>query len=551
MSFDLNSITLSPNNWFSTKIKYEGQGRAEFLDPKGIIEGPVKVQFDEFGESSVEMEIEKVETEQPLQFGLMQLFSGSKPIKGKNQIVMGIGTEHNPCTKLTVITPQGVFSAKDNIHYSEELKMFSSEESGRLTFHLLRSQFDVAGSGMAKYWVIPLSNLVSEFALRHSGLDRHPLRIYPTPAVPDGLLERDLMIATLKANQKNRLIIFQFNDSLGFIEPLADFDERKSQLLAGRKRSTITAVMVGEVGFSSIESDDLERWFPFDFLKLLSLATGVEVGAPWIEFRDDQGELVRRIHVNLGRPSFSRGHTAIREDIHRGTSHLLTKAPSSPHYGRSYLRVAIKNLVKGGLHGLTIEDTLSHLFRAFDSLCEEYQLKEPLALDGKNKEVVDTVIRKATKTIRDVAKQVESEGNPSEAKLLRRIAGQVAGAKKVRPGFGKAVVSLMERFDLPDAAIIAAYYEENPRPDGKKWPDVLSYYRGITMHRSYFDVLGRKHEIEDLVRITKHLHDILVRIVFKMLGYNGTYQPTVVSWTTDATVDWVKPDLPANRLGYK
>jgi hypothetical protein len=71
------------------------------------------------------------------------------------------------------------------------------------------------------------------------------------------------------------------------------------------------------------------------------------------------------------------------------------------------------------------------------------------------------------------------------------------------------------------------------------------------MHRSYFDVVGGKHEVEDLLRITKHLHDILTRIILKMLGYNGKYQPTVLSWSTGADVEWVKQDLSVDQLGYK
>lgn len=550
-NFELNSVIPLPNNWFLTRIEYEGQGRAEFHDPRGIIKGPVKIYFDEFGESNAEMEIQVVETEQSLRFGLMEFLSGSKPVEGLNQVVMGIGTRRNPCTKLVVSTPQGIFSATDSIHYGEELKLFGDGEGGKLSFHLLRSQFDVADAGTAKYWVIPLSNFVSEFALSHPDLDRHPLRIYPTPLVPDGLSEQDSMRAILRANQKNRLIVFRFNDSLGFIEPLPDFDDRKRQLLAGRERSLITAVMVGEVKSQSIGFDDLKGWFPFGFFDLLGLATGVEVGAPWIEFRDDRGGLVRRIHVRLGHSLFSRGHAAIHEDIHIGIGHLLTRAPASPHYDKSYLRVAIKNLIRGGLYSRSIEDRLSHLFRAFDGLCEEFQLKKPLTLDGRTKELVGRIIKRASKEIRVLAKQAENQGRVFEARLLRRIAEQVAGAKTVTTGFGSAVVTLLDKFGLHDAELVTAYYEQNPRPDGRQWPAVLSYYRGVTMHRSYFDVVGGNHEVEDLLRITKHLHDILTRIILKMLGYNGKYQPTVLSWSTDADVDWVKQDLLADQLGYE
>ena len=69
--------------------------------------------------------------------------------------------------------------------------------------------------------------------------------------------------------------------------------------------------MIGEVGNSSIEFTNLDTWFPFEFLLLLGIATGSEIGAPWIEFRDATGKLVRRLHVGLGNPVFLRGHAAI------------------------------------------------------------------------------------------------------------------------------------------------------------------------------------------------------------------------------------------------
>jgi hypothetical protein len=35
----------------------------------------------------------------------------------------------------------------------------------------------------------------------------------------------------------------------------------------------------------------------------------------WIEFRDDKGTLVQRMHANFNNPRFSKGHEAIDEVI--------------------------------------------------------------------------------------------------------------------------------------------------------------------------------------------------------------------------------------------
>lgn len=214
-----------------------------------------------------------------------------------------IGGPGNPCGRLTVTTEHGIFSAQENILYGFGGDIFLKKR-GRLSFQLQSSQFDAAAARAPKYWIIPLCNFLSSFMQEHQALDRHPLRICPTLIVLSGLPEHEAMIAEDSANQRHRLIVFEFNTSLGFIEPLADYDEGKGRLLEGRERNTITAVMVGEVGANSIDFVDLEQWLPSDFLLLLGLASGVEVGAPWIEFRDDQGLLVRRIHATFWRSLF-------------------------------------------------------------------------------------------------------------------------------------------------------------------------------------------------------------------------------------------------------
>jgi hypothetical protein len=48
--------------------------------------------------------------------------------------------------------------------------------------------------------VMPLTNFLSRLTSRHPALDRHPLRIYPTPIVPDGLEGEDAFIANHNAN---------------------------------------------------------------------------------------------------------------------------------------------------------------------------------------------------------------------------------------------------------------------------------------------------------------------------------------------------------------
>lgn len=540
-----------PSSWFLTDVEYDGHGYAKFDEPKGILSGNIKIRFLESGDSIVEMQIEQIENEKTLQFGLFEFLSGEKKQRTEKGYRFDFTGSSNPCITLTVKTTEGVFSSTKNIRYGYSLEAFPNDKPAKLRFHLIRSIFEASNENPAQYWVFPLLNFLSEFDQNHPTLDRHPLRIYPTPSIAEKFEGESKPISWLRANSKNRLIIFEFKDRLGFIEALPDYEARKNKLISGQEQSIITAVMVGEIEEDIADEMKPEEFLPADFLLLLGFATGSEVGAPWIELRDAGEQLVRRFHSKLSTPVFSNGRTIIREHIHRGTGHLLTQSQFSLDFGKAHFRVALKHLLLEGRQNLSIENKLSHLFRAFDALCEAYGISKTSTLsDFLGEEITNKVqdaIKQAVGTISGLAKTTDKK---TESELLMRIASQISGAKYLRVGFGKAIVALMEKFGLHDASIIAKHYDDNPRSDRKKWPEVLSSYRGISIHRGYFEFEEGNHDMEDVIRIMFHLHDILVRIILKMLGYNGTYQPIVIKGTTDQFVDWVTPDTPASRLGY-
>src|SRR5882762_8719316 len=114
MIFDPENIPIALNDWFSTRIEYEGRGRAEFLDPHGAMEGRTRVEINENGTSKIEMAIEGMDEEWPLP--LMQRISGQKPLETGGAIPF-TGGPSNPCTRLSISTPQGEFSATEGIHY--------------------------------------------------------------------------------------------------------------------------------------------------------------------------------------------------------------------------------------------------------------------------------------------------------------------------------------------------------------------------------------------------------------------------------------------------
>ncbi|MCY7383137.1 MAG: hypothetical protein LH628_11260 [Microcoleus sp. CAN_BIN18] len=535
-----------PNNWFLTNIDYEGEGRAEFENPKGYIEGLVKVSFDELGNSSIEMNVAQCYTEQPLRVGFIEFFNADSPIEQEGRFSFSNRLGSNPCKSLIVNTPNGIYSAQGSIFYNPIISL--GGDSTRVEFYLVPSYFDNINAELPKYWVFPIFNLISDFTERNSQLDCHPLRIIPkfddAENTTWAALSRKLFLNI------HRLIVFDFKGTKGFLQKLLDFKERKNQLDSGQVQRTITALMVGEVGSESIDIDKLTNWLPFGLLPLLSLATGSEVGIPWIEFRDANGGLVRRIHKRFGQPKFSRGHITISGQDNPGTGYLLTCAQSSTHYGKAPLGSVIFDLVQSSSDSLTIEDKLNKICRAFDYLCQHYELDTQdllRALDDHYQDIVKKTLSSAAQEIRLVAQAASDSG---QSKLLKKIAERTINSSNKDRDFGLAVTDLLKHLGLHDADIIDAYYQSNPRADGRThWSSVLSRYRGIAVHTGDFSFQEKTYDIHDVVRITYHLYDILVRIVFKMLGYDGTYQPIIRNQTSQP-VDWVNADLPARELGY-
>lgn len=530
------------NDWFEPDTLYEGLGEAEFLEPHGLVKGKTKVVFNQHGEQAITLEVSERQSE------IKSIFDFLK---------MG-GLNNNPCIRLTVHTKNGIFETTGKVFYSYSISLRKNNSGTRLSFFTSESKFESNKAKLPKYWVLPLSNFVSEFTEQFMEFGNHPLRIYRTPKIPRAITGSDRDLAVYVANQKNRLIVFRNSDGIGFIEPLVDYQDRKQALLAGKVRNTLTAIMVGELGLHpSGNFSDLHTWFPIDYLHLLGIATGSEIGATWIEIRDERGKLVRRIHVDFGNPTFIKGHRSIDEVAAKGIGHLLTQAVSSPYWGTSLLRVVLRHVVRGGLQNQTLlEDRFSYLCRGFETLCKKLgiytqQLNLTQGLNDEEKNAVKTILQESSKRLLDYSQNHETAKFPDKVRKIQKIGDRVLSSQSKSNDFGLAVCDLLQQFTFPDADIVDAYYAASPRPDKiMAWHQVLSFYRGAVLHVGYFDV-SIQHNREDIMRIILHLHDALLRVVFRMLNYSSTYIPTVVSYTINKPIDWVKPDTPAQQLGYK
>ena len=281
------------HNWCSTRVEYKGHGRAEFSHPKGYVEGSVTVTFDEMGRRSVTMQVENIESDRELQLGLNEFLSGRQPVKDGNAVQLDVGLDYNSCTRLEITTPDGTYiTTGEEVFYGHSQHFLSNSNEAILRFHPGSSRFDAVGAGNARYWVLPLTNFVTEFTYYRGGVDNHPLRLRnqpELPELPDDLPQDQVEVARLWAWANQPVILFGWKERLCFIEALPDYGARKSCLTENRHQRLVTAVMVGEVDGDGVGIDALENLVPVDALRALGFATGVEVGAPWLELRDETG----------------------------------------------------------------------------------------------------------------------------------------------------------------------------------------------------------------------------------------------------------------------
>jgi hypothetical protein len=530
-----NSKPSDQNGWFSASITYQGRGRVEFDDPQGSVEGEITILCDESGRFEIEMIVDptSIQANPPLKTGLLEeLLSGSKTQDKDGAIYFGIAAKMNTCTSLQVNLTNGVINAIGEVILRRTLN-----NRAKIGFWLSEFHFTPHGSREPKYWSIPLSNFLSSFTITYKSFEQlkgHPLLL----------------------NSNGSVIEFLYKDKFAYIEPLLDYEERKEKLETGFSKQLFTALMVGE-GVGGIQDyTDVSTWLSTDVLVLLGVAVGTEVGTNRIELFSEDGELVKRIHVNLGTHDFHKGHVAIRQNVDDGgIGYFLTKAQSMPAYGSSYLRVASRYLIQSGYYHQAIETQLVHLFRAFDGLCKYYNVDTislSASLSPSEKTNIQNILNNTKMQIENIANSYKVSGDYDTAGKIDAIARRTGGMMDKDKPFGLSVVELLKIFNLYDSDVASNHFKSNPRADKiDLWSSILAHYRGIVIHEGHFDFLGGKYNIHDVMVVRNHLHDILLRIILQLLGYEGTYQPTVIHLATKQKIDWVQPVISGTRLGYK
>lgn len=531
------------SSWFRDRFSHTGRATLEFESPRGSVSSEGTVNVDEHGSFAASFRVEGFEYLEPDKpeegYALERLLTGN-PVTRDDGMTTEISlASRNTCTSFRLETPEGVLKAVGAMTY-----WIGNDDHGGYSISVLPFQlrYDVTGKEDATYWVVPLSNFVAGFLQK------------PSP----GVQANPLLVSTGGYS----LIEFDSNGGKAFIERVPEYDSRVKELREGRATNRVTSVMVGPVRDKAHDSfEELDEWVPFYLLGVLGLATGSEVGSPWVELRDATGELVRRFYMRPAAPKYIAGHTAVSDALGLERLGPLLSAASLPEaaaeLNKSYLRVTIKLMIRAKLGSATVEDGLAYATRAVDGLCQEFGLqKRPGAkevLSETQARELNDLLAETASGIREMAKGLGTAGETSRAEVLEEIARKIPNVVFLSVGFNKAAIALLEKFNLPDERIISPFIKRHPRfKKHKNFAGLVAGYRGRVMHVNYLGITkGDLAKAYNAIILTNHLHDLLLRIVFKIIGYSGTYNPTVSDFSDDQPVDWVDNKTTPRQLGYE
>jgi hypothetical protein len=486
-------------------------------------------------------------------FGLAFLSASELKVTEGRKTLSSLGPL-NLCKEFSIESASGSFTASGVRLAGLTL---GGKEAKPLRFQVREGKFETKNTKPPKYFAMPLFNCLVELSDRIIG--QHPLRIYPTPQIPDGLREKDKPLAAWKANEKNQVAAFLLEGRWCFVERLPDYEQRVASLRTGDQRR-ITAVLVGEVAAARATSSlsEFASWFPLELFSALGFASGTEVSLPWVEIRDEEGGLIRTLHGRPILPSFSEGDSLLgeftRAAARGGMGQFLTGYLALPLSQRSCLEATMNHARLGSVGTPSrLYDILDHLIRALECLCREHGfMQQDLSrgLSDQTRQRLVSLISPLASGIRQLQGDALAAGAMEEHRLLSTIQGRAANIATTENKFGLAVVSLLESFGLPDPDILDRFLGSSARKDGlRDWASLLTSYRGATIHEGYMD-FEKKHDVQDVARVCTHLKDVIARLVFKECAYDGTYDSPVRSGFGSQKVEWVQPNTTADELGF-
>jgi hypothetical protein len=464
---------VTPREWLEFDNCYEGEGQAIFSSNPGTIRGPMSVVYREDGTAErFEMTVQELLAEQHpgMTADNVYFFVHGEPIP-REPYSFSFGGFHNRCVDVRLEGRNFDMRAGDPI---------ASADGPKIIFRPIRASVQFRCQAAPRYWVAPLLNFVSDFVVSTTELHRHVLRTRETapfhPEVGEARVYHEQAY-----REANAVIPFACEHETAFIEPLLDYEERSAKVDAGE--TLVTAVMVGRVP-SRFDATERDEWFPSDLLTLLGLATGRGVGVPFVELRGPSGELVRRMHEEIGSPSTRRRTRLIDEAFDRSTGALLSAFLSSEHRDAPWLRVALRHLLRAFTGDMTVEDRLGHLFRTIEGLAGGLALNRSRPL-----ELTEATGHRVAQALGDCIARLEAASTGATQADQERIRGVTNRIKEVQansPSFRTQLLELLVHARLADAPWLREFRFRTKISGGRTaWSSAAADYRNRIFHEGF------------------------------------------------------------------
>lgn len=434
------------------------------------------------------------------------------------------------CTQLRIDTSDGVFTS-DRVQIAEV--KFGSSVTLTLEFEAATFVPVSAQSVVPKYYALPLINYIGHYGDSSLRVASNPLWLHP---------------ASWPCTE------FELCGNPAFIQKLEYkvHDSRCEAIESGRSKYEAPAMLVGEY-CAALQNDPAFDIFRFGVLPVLSLATGTQVLAPWIEFRDEHGGLARREHVLWRGPGYCKGHRAIEDVRGRRIAKLLQCAQESigpgrhdwQQFGKKEWARILHRVIQIGWNDMNSwEQMCQHACIAIDSLSNRFGVAQRRLRDeipSADAGALDKIFVDACKLIKEVKNRQRSA---HEGAIVERMSERVRQAGGVVREFNCALKALLEEFGLNDFNMMVNY---GPYMGRNSWSRAVLWCRNAVMHDVYFAEPGE--DLEEFVCLVRHLHDIALRLVLCLVGYRGEYVPAGYPLGV-RSVDWVTPATSPLEMGY-
>jgi len=500
---------------------YTGPARICFGSPKGEITGPGTIKLSADGHLRIRVEVEQYSI--PAEYGgfLMPFVQGAIPKKsGTGVTTMGIGSSAQTIEAFELTSEHGKFQASRAL--------------------VSNSHFELFGNGNA--WIEIVAN---DLQLVVGERDVHNETVWSMPLFGN-LAEFKSCANACWVDGRSAYIHF---DTDGYRCGIAFPTD-------GANESTCTAVVFGEVGERPhTEADEVRGLLPWGLISALDFAVGSDITSPWLELRDHDGHLKRRIHQRAGTSHQDDGFATFSKvdslKAGSGIAGFLRCFFDLPQQQRRSLGPSM-NLIRSGAPGsATIDESITDLVKALDAMCIRHKIgRQNLMqkLGPHTSNAVLQVIKDGREKFLQIRKQCKTAQDLGQLAVIDKIVSRQSNVANDELDFGLCVTALLVKFGLHDSAAMNSYYSQ--LPGHVTWEGLLSSVRGQVIHAGAIPINAR-NELVEWFEFARHLHDICKRIILREIGYSGTYHPSNVLFSGEYELDRVTPKTTVGQLGYK